>query len=288
MAFMLEKQMIVKNIQDIMFPTQFCIQRVQKETHDIITIELKPSKSYTKFPFSAGQFNMLYVFGVGEAPISISGDPSKPDILKHTIRSVGTVTKAISKLKKGDVLGVRGPFGSYWPLEDSLGKDIVIVTGGIGLAPLRPALYQLISQREKYGRIVLLYGARMPEDLLYKKELEQWRGRFDVEVKVTVDSAKGNWRGNVGVVTTLIPRAQFEPLQTIAMICGPEVMIRFTIKELQNCGIKTENIFISMERNMKCGIGLCGHCQFGFCFVCKDGPIFRFDRIKAIFGKREI
>ena len=174
MAFMLEKQMIVKNIQDIMFPTQFCIQRVQKETHDIITIELKPSKSYTKFPFSAGQFNMLYVFGVGEAPISISGDPSKPDILKHTIRSVGTVTKAMHKLKKGDILGLRGPFGSHWPLEESIGKDIVIAAGGIGLAPLRPALYQLISQREKYGRIVLLMVQGCRRTCFYK-ELEQWK-----------------------------------------------------------------------------------------------------------------
>lgn len=280
--------MIIKSIADSMFPAQFCIQRFQRETHDTITIELKPINGNGEFLFAAGQFNMLYVFGVGEVPISISGNPAEPDTIKHTTRCVGAVTKAIHKLKRGAVIGLRGPFGSYWPLDDAIGKDIVIIAGGIGLAPLRPAIYHLILQRENYGKIILLYGTRTPDDVIYKRELEQWRGRFDVELKVTVDSATGNWRGDVGVVTTLISKAQFNPKQTVAMVCGPEVMMRFTIKELQNCGIREENILISMERNMKCGIGLCGHCQFGFCFVCKDGPIFRFDRIKAIFGKREI
>ncbi|MEP9411951.1 MAG: FAD/NAD(P)-binding protein [Candidatus Brocadia sp.] len=274
--------------QNSMFPTPFRIQRMKKETRDTFTVELEPLNGTDEFPFSAGQFNMLYVFGVGEVPISISGDPATPKILKHTTRAVGTVTKAIQKLKRGEVLGVRGPFGSSWPLEEAVGKDIVIMAGGIGLAPLRPAMYQLILNREKYGKIILLYGARTPQDLLYTSELEQWRGRFDVEVKVTVDSATGNWHGTVGVVTTLIPGARFDPLQAVAMICGPEVMMRFAVMELQKYGVKLENIFISMERNMKCGIGLCGHCQFGPTFVCKDGPVFRYDRIKNIFGKREI
>jgi len=274
--------------QSPLFPNPFRIQRVKKETHDTFTIELEPMDGIDGFSFAAGQFNMLYVFGVGEVPISISGDPTKQKKLIHTTRAVGAVTQAIYKLRRGEVLGVRGPFGSHWPLEEAMGNDVVIVAGGIGLAPLRPALYQLISQREKYGKIVLLYGARTPQDLLYTHELEQWRGRFDVEVNVTVDSAMGSWRGNVGVVTSLIPRAQFDPLHTVAMICGPELMMRFTIMELQKCGVKTENIFISMERNMKCGIGLCGHCQFGPTFVCKDGPVFCYDRIKNIFGKREI
>ena len=274
--------------QSPLFPNPFRIHRVKKETHDTFTIELEPMDGIDGFSFAAGQFNMLYVFGVGEVPISISGDPTKQKKLIHTTRVVGAVTKAIYKLRRGEVLGVRGPFGSHWPLEEAMGNDVVIVAGGIGLAPLRPAMYLLISQREKYGKIVLLYGARTPQDLLYTHELEQWRGRFDVEVKVTVDSATGSWRGNVGVVTTLIPRAQFDPLHTVAMICGPELMMRFTLMELQKCGVKTENIFISMERNMKCGIGFCGHCQFGPTFVCKDGPVFCYDRIKNIFGKREI
>jgi NAD(P)H-flavin reductase len=274
--------------QNPLFPKLFRIQRVKRETHDTFTIELEPINGIGGVSFAAGQFNMLYVFGVGEVPISISGDPAKSEILMHTVRTVGTVTKAICKLKRGQVLGVRGPFGSHWPLEEAMGNDVVIVAGGIGLAPLRPAMYQLISQREKYGKVVLLYGARTPQDLLYTHELEQWRGQFEVEVKVTVDSAIGNWGGNVGVVTSLIPGTQFDPLHTVAMICGPEVMMRFTLMELQKCGVKTENIFISMERNMRCGIGFCGHCQFGPTFVCKDGPVFCYDRIKTIFGKREI
>ena len=275
-------------IQEPMIPKPFYIHRMLKETHDTYTIELESTNGADGFTFSAGQFNMVYVFGVGEVPISISGDPKIPKILKHTARSVGTVTKAILKLRNGDVLGVRGPFGSHWPVNEAVGNDIVIVAGGIGLAPLRPVLYSFISQRDKYGKIILLYGARTPEDLLYKKELESWRGRFDFDVKVTVDSATGNWHGNVGVVTTLIPRIQFNPLHTIAMICGPEVMMRYTLKELQNCGVKSENIYVSMERNMKCGICLCGHCQFGPKFVCKDGPVFCYDHIKELFGKREI
>lgn len=271
-----------------LFPNPFRIQRVKKETHDTVTIELELPNGVEGFPFAAGQFNMLSVFGIGEVPISISGDPAMPKILKHTTRAVGTVTKAICKLRRGEIVGVRGPLGSHWPLEESMGNDVILVAGGIGLAPLRPAMYRLISQREKYGKVVLLYGARTPQDLLYTHELEQWRGRFDVEVKVTVDSATGSWRGNVGVVTSLIPRVQFDPLHTVAMICGPEVMMRFTLMELQKCGVKNENIFISMERNMRCGIGFCGHCQFGPVFVCKDGPVFNYNRIKNFFGKREI
>lgn len=274
--------------QNPMLPIPFRIQRVKKETLDTFTLELEPGDGANGVIFAPGQFNMLYVFGVGEVPISISGDPSRTKTLWHTTRAVGAVTRAMYKLKRGEALGVRGPFGTHWPLEESAGNDVVIVAGGIGLAPLRPALYQLISQREKYGNIVLLYGARTPQDLLYTQELEEWRRRFRVEVKVTVDSADENWRGNVGVVTTLIPKAPFDPLHTVAMICGPEVMMRFTLIELQKCGVKTENIYISMERNMKCGIGLCGHCQFGPAFVCKDGPVFQYDRIKNIFGKREI
>jgi NAD(P)H-flavin reductase len=173
-------------------------------------------------------------------------------------------------------------------VEEAAGNDVVMVTGGIGLAPLRPVLYYLLSNREKYGRIVLLYGARTPQDLLYKPELEKWRGHFDLEVDITVDTATAGWRGNVGVVTTLIPGARFDPAQTAAMVCGPEVMMRFTLRELQLRGVEPENIFISMERNMKCAVGFCGHCQFGPTFVCKDGPVFRYDQVEAFFAKREI
>ena len=283
-----EKTVEPMNVQDPMVPSPFVIRRVQKETYDVFTIELEPADDPKDFPFAAGQFNMLYVFGVGEIPISLSSDPRAAGTLKHTTRVVGTVTKALARLKRGDVLGIRGPYGTSWPLEEAAGKDVLIVAGGIGLAPLRPVLYQLFSQRNKYGKITLLYGAKTSKDIIYKRELEKWGKRFNIDVKVTVDKASEDWNGNVGVVTTLIPQIPLDPSRTITMICGPEVMMRFTIVELQKYGMGDTSIFISMERNMKCGIGLCGHCQCGPLFMCKDGPIFRYDRIKDFFGKREL
>jgi NAD(P)H-flavin reductase len=231
---------------------------------------------------------MLYVFGVGEVPISISGDPTQPQTLVHTTRAVGVVTQAIRALKRGATLGVRGPFGSHWPVEACVGKDVVLVAGGIGLAPLRPVIYQLLAQRKQYGNIILLYGTRTPADILYQRQLAQWRARFDLDVDITVDRASDTWRGNVGVVTKLIPKAAFDPVDTVAMICGPEVMMRFTIMELVKLGLPEEDIFVSMERNMKCAIGFCGHCQFGPSFICKEGPVLRYDQIKPWFGIREL
>jgi NAD(P)H-flavin reductase len=266
----------------------YVVKGVRKETYDTFTLELEPKNELHSRSFRPGQFNMLYVFGVGEVPISICGDPAKLDTLMHTTRAVGTVTKALWKLGRGDLVGVRGPFGTSWPVEDARGRDVVIVTGGIGLPPLRPSLYHLLSKRQEYGKLFLLYGARTPEDIVYGREIERWRKRPDLSVDVTVDRATGHWRGNVGVVTTLIPKADFDPSNTMAMIVGPEIMMRFTIAELQKRGVRDERIYISMERNMKCGFGFCGHCQLGPFFVCKDGPVFRYDRIKPFFGKGEI
>jgi NAD(P)H-flavin reductase len=279
-----EKREVLSNA---MLPALCCIESVRKDTHDTFTVELVPKGDRSGFAFLPGQFNMLYVLGVGEIPISISGDPARREVLVHTTRAVGTVTKAMRKLKRKDVVGVRGPFGSHWPVEDMAGSDIVIVAGGIGLAPLRPALYALLAQREKYGKIVLLYGTRSPADILYKNELERWRSRFDLEVYITVDRAMEAWRGNVGVVTTLIRKSPFDPDNTIAMVCGPEVMMRYAILELNKRGVQMPNIYVSMERNMKCAIGLCGHCQLGNVFICKDGPVFRYDTIEKLFLLRE-
>jgi NAD(P)H-flavin reductase len=273
---------------DPMVPEPFRVRRVRRETSDTFTLELQPADGGAQFNFAPGQFNMLYVFGVGEVPISISGDPSRSQALLHTARVVGTVTKAMRKLKTGDMLGVRGPFGSQWPVEAAEGNDVVLVTGGIGLAPLRPALYRILARRERYGRVVLLYGARTPADILYRTELEHWRARFDLEVYATVDRAMAGWRGNVGVVTAMIPRAPFDPLNTVALVCGPEVMMRFTVAELEKRGVEAEAIYLSMERNMKCAIGFCGHCQYGPAFICRDGPVFRYERIKDWFAKWEI
>lgn len=279
---------MIANVPDPMLPQLYRVQRVRREIPDTFTLELEPEEGVDIPPFASGQFNMLYVFGVGEIPISISGDPARRRPLVHTTRAVGTVSKAMRELQPEDVIGVRGPFGSHWPIERAMGKDVVLVAGGIGLAPLRSAMYQVIAQREKYGKVVLLYGARTPEDILYRREVEHWRAHFDLEVYVTVDNATGKWRGSVGVVTRLIPRAPFDPLNTVAMICGPEVMMRFTAAELEKRGVATENIFVSMERNMKCAIGLCGHCQYGPHFVCKDGPVFQYSHVQDLLTKWEI
>jgi len=273
---------------DPMFPRPYRVQRVRQETPDTFTLELEPEGGQPGMTFAPGQFNMIYAFGVGEVPISISGDPVKSTALVHTTREVGTVTRAMRQLKLSDSVGVRGPFGAGWPMAEARGADVVIVAGGIGLAPLRPALYQLLAARKYYGKVVLLYGTRTPADILFRRELQNWHSRFDLEVHVTVDRAMGNWRGNVGVVTTLIPRAPFDPHSTVAMVCGPEVMMRFTVRELERRGVGLENIYLSMERNMKCAVGFCGHCQFGPTFICKDGPVFRYDRLQPLLAVREI
>jgi len=271
-----------------MVPLPHRILKVRRETGDVFTIETQPQAEESDFPFTPGQFNMVYVFGVGEVPLSISGDPAQTKTLTHTIRGVGWVTQALQKMKKGDMIGVRGPFGTPWPMQEIAGNDVVIVAGGVGLAPVRPVIYQLLAERERYGNISILYGARSPDDMLYGKELKKWRGRFDLHVDITVDFAKRGWMGNVGVVTQLLPKAPFDPRNTVVMMCGPEIMMRFTVVELQKQGIEDTGIYLTMERNMKCAVGFCGHCQFGPQFICKDGPVFRYDRIRNIFGKRGI
>jgi NAD(P)H-flavin reductase len=272
---------------DPMLTRPFRVEKVRKELSDTFTMDLVPEAG-GDFRFAPGQFNMLYVFGVGEVPISISGDPNEQSKLTHTTRAVGAVSQAITGLKPGDAVGVRGPFGTPWPVEAAFGNDLVIVAGGVGLAPLRPAIYSALANRKKFGRVVILYGARTPVDILFRKEVEQWRGRFDIDVDVTVDRADSDWVGNVGVVTKLIERARFDAQNTTAFVCGPEVMMKFCIQSFAKRGVETDQIYVSMERNMKCGIGFCGHCQFGSGFVCKDGPVYRFDRIADIFAIREL
>lgn len=275
---------------DPMAPAPYRVRRVVRDTHDTVTLELAADEGTA---FAPGQFNMLYVFGLGEVPISISGDPAKSGVLTHTVRAVGAVTRALRGLRRGGVVGLRGPFGSAWPLDQAAGRDVVVMAGGIGLAPLRPAVYHLLAHRDRYGRVVVLYGARTPADLLYTRELARWRGRFDVQIEVTVDAAPvpatagRAWRGHVGVAGTLLPLAEFEPSDAVALVCGPEVMMRFAIADLRHRGLAPEQIYLSMERNMRCAIGLCGHCQFGPAFVCKDGPVFRYDRLAPFLGVRE-
>jgi len=271
---------------DPMAPVPFTVQGVREELEDTFTLELDPPGG--RFDFAPGQFTMLYAFGVGEVPISISGDPSRPDRLVHTIRAVGAVTRALRNLRPGDRVGVRGPFGTPWPIEDAAGRDVVFVAGGIGLAPLRPAICRALERRDHYGQVVVLYGARSPHELLFAEELQDWGGRFDVTVLVTVDSADRTWFGSVGVVTKLVPRAPHDPANTTAFVCGPEIMMRFTGQELHTRGVDPDHIFVSMERNMKCGVGFCGHCQFATELVCRDGPVFRFSDISRLLNVREV
>ena len=268
-------------------PVCYRVRRNKRELRDVCTLELEPIDG-AGAPFQAGQFNMLYGFGLGEAAISISGDPLQPSPLVHTIRAVGPLTRALCALRRGQAIGVRGPFGVGWPMQAALGHDIVFIGGGIGLAPLRPAIYQVLSQRERYGHVSILIGARTPEDLLYADEVAAWRSRFDLDVHVTVDSASDRWRGETGVVTRLIPRAVFDSAETIAMMCGPEVMMRYCVAGLRDRGMSPECMYLSLERNMKCGVGACGHCQFGPTFVCKDGPVFPQSRIDRLLRIREV
>jgi NAD(P)H-flavin reductase len=272
---------------DPMAPHIARVLSVRQDLADVFTLEMALVSGGVT-PFAPGQFNMLQIFGVGEVPISFSGDPAQQDFLVHTIRAVGPVSKALTELEPGDLLGLRGPFGVGWPMAEAVGQDVVIVAGGLGLAPLRPALCQFLAQRERYGRLVLLYGTRSPDQILYRDELEEWRRRLDMEIEITVDHADTDWRGHVGVVPTLIPRAKFDPLHSIALVCGPEVMMRFSIMALKDAGLADDAIWLSMERNMKCAIGLCGHCQFGPVFVCKDGPVFRYDRIRHLLTVKEL
>jgi NAD(P)H-flavin reductase len=268
---------------DPWIPEPSRIERVRRETRDTFTLALDKRP----FCFEPGQFNMLYLFGVGEVAISISGDPDA-DALVHTIRAVGTVTRAIARLTKGDALGVRGPFGTGWPVSLAEGGDLLVIAGGVGLAPVRPIVYRALRDRARFGRVILLVGARTPDDLLFAKELERWRARGACDVRITVDHAGPSWTGPVGVVPALIDGLAIDPARTIAMMCGPEVMMRFSARALEARGLSRDRIFLSMERNMKCATAFCGHCQYGPAFVCRDGPVFRFDRIEWLLERREI
>jgi NAD(P)H-flavin reductase len=270
-----------------MVPLPYRVRRTVRETDDVRTLTLEPV-GQPLAPSTPGQFNMVYVFGVGEVPISTSGGLPGQATLQHTVRDVGLVSRAIAGARTGDVVGLRGPFGCGWPLAEAAGKDVVIVAGGVGLAPLRPMVARLLAERERYGKISLLYGGRTPAGLLYLKELQRWRSRLDVEIEITVDAAGEGWRGNVGVVTSLLGRAPFDPSNTIAMCCGPEVMMRFSVAGLLERGVSRQAIYLSLERNMKCAIGFCGHCQFGPEFICKDGPVFPYARVERLLKVREL
>jgi NAD(P)H-flavin reductase len=261
-----------------MLPRPFRVISNHPETQDTVTLELEPEDGAV-LSFLPGQFTMIYVFGVGEVPISISGDPRNPATLIHTVRSVGAVTAAIVGLGVGDRVGIRGPYGVGWPVDAAEGMDLVVVAGGIGLAPLRPVVLDVLARRDRFGVVSLVYGSRTPGDLLFEEELHAWRSRFDIEVEVTVDRGDESWLGDVGVVTGLLSRIAFDPSKTLAMLCGPEIMMKVVANEMGGRAVPAERIYVSVERNMKCAIGLCGHCQFGRDFLCWNGPVLTYAQV---------
>jgi len=270
---------------DPMRPELVRIARVIRETADTSTITIEALEGGNLPPFLPGQFSMLYSFGVGEIPVSISSDAGTPDQLSYTIRSIGAVTKALVGRCVGDSIAIRGPFGTSWPMEAAKGGDVLLVAGGIGLAPLRPVIYHIARHRNDYGRLVILYGARSTKDLLFRKESIEWRKLLpDTQVLTTVDYGERSWRGYVGVVTKLFDFVSLRPEGTTTMMCGPEIMMRFALRGLRGRKFPEDRIYLSMERNMKCAVGFCGHCQMGPYFICKDGPVFKYPQMRHWMG----
>lgn len=235
------------------------------------------------FSFRPGQFNMLYAYGVGEVPISIVSDPDDPTRLEHTIRIAGRVTAVMAQWKVGDVIGIRGPYGRGWPLDIARGRDVVIVTGGLGCAPVVGVINYIFRRREEFGTLHILHGVKTPNDLLYRERFDAWRLHPRTRVYLTADQPDKSWHYRVGVVTNLFDELVVSP-DAVVMMCGPEAMMRAAVRALRPKGIREEAIFLSLERNMQCGIGICGHCQLGPLFYCKDGPVFPYTRVKALFG----
>lgn len=275
----------VRPAADPMASRPFRLVQRQRETHDTVTLVLEPLDGLP-LRFAPGQFTMVGRVGVGEVPISISGDPADP-LLHHTIRDVGGVTRVLAAAQVGQLLEVRGPYGTGWDLAAAAGGDVVVVAGGVGLAPLRGALLRLLAESDRYTSLTLLYGARTPRERLYVAELERWRDRGMV-VETIVDRGGRDWDGRVGLVTTLVPRVGFDPARSTALLCGPEVMMRFVTRALRERGVPAERIQLSLERSMKCGVGLCGHCQLRELFVCVDGPVLDYRSVAPLLAIREV
>ncbi len=269
-----------------MLPHPAIVSAVRPEAYGISTFSLEYADPTLATGFSPGQFNMIHLPGFGEVAISICSDPRTPAVMEHTVRYAGSVTRAIGRLKPGDTVGLRGPYGNPWPMDLVEGRDLMIASGGIGLAPLRPVILEALHRRNSFGRILLLYGGRTPQDLLYTDEYERWLNG-GIEMYVSVDRADETWKGQVGVIPMAFYRTRLDHRRTLVFTCGPEIMMRFVIYEAMARRIPKEAIYVSMERNMKCAIGFCGHCQLGPVFICKQGPVFRFSAIEPFFGREE-
>jgi anaerobic sulfite reductase subunit B len=268
-----------------MVPEPYIVRSRGRETADTWTIELEP-RAGEMIDAEAGQFAMLTAYGVGEVPISFSGRGADGSLV-HTIRDVGAVTAELCRIPRGGTIGVRGPFGTTWPLEEARGADVVVLAGGLGLAPLRPAVEGLLARRDSYGRLLLLYGARTPGDLLYPQQLEDWRAE-GLDVRMTVDAGTRSWLDRVGFVSALLDDVTVDFESAVALVCGPEVMMRVTVGALLQRGISAERTYVSLERSMSCGIGHCGHCQLGPILICRDGPVLTWDEVARWLAVREL
>ena len=273
-------------LPDTLLTRPYAVSTVRRQTDDVATIDVEPV--HDPIAFEPGQFDMVYVYGVGESAISISSDPATPELLSHTVRGVGWVTKALIAMQPGTTIGIRGPYGRPWPLGAAEGRDLVIIAGGIGFAPVRPAVCQALAERDRFRRVVLLVGARSPRDLVFRDDLDRWEDDPRIDVGVSVDSAARGWTGHVGVVTRLIPPARFDPEDAVVLTCGPEVMLGFTAQALRSRGVPDERIHVTLERNMKCAVGTCGHCQLGPMLLCRDGPVFSWPEVGHLLEVREL
>ncbi|MFF0792306.1 FAD/NAD(P)-binding protein [Streptomyces spiralis] len=266
-------------------PLSYRVASVGEETADTRSFELVPVGRRLP-PFSPGQFAMIYAFGVGEVPVSVSALRGRHGGLVHTVRAVGATSTALYRLHKGDIVGLRGPYGVGWDLDAAAGHDVLVIAGGIGLAPLRPVVHAVLDRPVAHGRLGVLVGARTPADLVYREEIESWSGQ--ATVGVIVDRPLPGWRGEVGVVTALLNRFDLLPERTSALVCGPEVMIRHTARALTARGVPARRVQVSLERNMRCATGHCGHCQLGPLLLCRDGPVIAYDRAEPLLAVREL
>jgi NAD(P)H-flavin reductase len=270
-----------------MAPVPYRVRTREVENRDSVTLCLEPVEHPLPTP-QPGEFMMLYAFGVGEVAISVSGDPTVTDTITHTIRAVGAVSRALHDAQPGTLIGVRGPMGTGWGLAEAAGRDLVIVAGGVGLAPLRPIVLGALAHRDRYGRVVLIVGARSRADFLFPTELEQWASDPRIDIHQTVDVPVQGWPGEVGLVTEPLQRLALDPDRTTGFLCGPEPMMRFGAEALAAKGVAEGNIRVSLERNMQCGIGWCGHCQLGPLLLCRDGPVVGYDVARPLLGVKEL
>jgi sulfhydrogenase subunit gamma (sulfur reductase) len=263
------------------------VERIE-ETPGIFTLRLRlaDAEAHRAYQFAPGQFNMVYLYGVGEVPISIVSDPEDDELLDHTIRVVGRVTRGLAQLRAGDRIGIRGPYGRGWPLERAAGRDVVVVTGGLGCAPVVSVINYIVRRRAQFRRLVIIQGVKHSDDLIWRDRYQDWALLDNTQVLLAADVARPDWPGYVGRVTNLLQHARFDVNDCTVMMCGPEIMMRFTAQELRKRGVAAESLWLSMERNMQCAVGSCGHCQYGPDFICRDGPVFNYPRVAPLFGVR--